>query len=311
MSEITIELSNQEFAGGETVAGEVIVQLDQDTPLRGIRLLLKGYEQSSWREGSGKHRHTHSEQCNFFEQELTLQGRPKLALPELVTDSFKAAFSKENYEHLSAGTYRYPFAYVLPPNLPGDYESSLTNSRIYYGVKAQVDLPLKVDLEVEQSLVVHEPAQPATVQSVTRHRTKKFLFDSEALVEAAVHLDKDTFSLGEELHCQLEVMNRAPSKEIRAATLVLRQLETVSAHGREHEGATEVARTRFEECRVQPNEHTTSDLKLAIPGGLYPTISCARLVKLDYELQVVLDIPWAVDAKLSVPVRLVRAPGHD
>lgn len=309
MNEITIEINKQDFAGGETIVGEVIVQLDQDTPLRGIRLLLKGYEESSWREGSGKHRHTHSEKHDFFDQEITLQGRPRLGLAELVTDSFKAAFSIESYDLLHAGIYRYPFTFVLPPDLPGDYESSLSNSRICYCTKAQVDLPLKLDLDVERSLTVYEPANTAPVQPVTQRHTKKFLFDSDALVEVTVHLDKDIFFVGEELNCHLEVMNRAPEKEIRAATFVLRQLETAYAQGRTHEEQAEITRTRFEEGRVLPNQQATMDLKMSIPSDLYPTIAHSSLVKLDYELLVTLDIPWAVDAKFSVPLKLVRAQG--
>jgi hypothetical protein len=260
-------------------------------------------------EGGRRQNPSHAfREAQFFDQEFTLQGRARLGLRELVADSLKVAFSKESPERLRAGTYRYPFAYLLPPDLPNDYESAVTNSRIYYGVKAQVDLPLKRDLKVEQSLAVREPANPAATQALTRRKTKKFLFDSDSLMEAAVHLQKDTFYPGEELQCQLEVMNRAPRKEIRAATLVLRQLETAYADGRTHEGQTEIARAGFGECRFRLKERTTVALQLSIPTGLYPTIALGSLVKLGYELQVTLDIPWAVDAKLSLPVRLVRAP---
>jgi hypothetical protein len=305
MNEITIELNQQEYTGGHMIAGEVIVRLDQDTPLRGIRLMLKGYEKASWREGSGKQRHTHSGTHNFFDEQVTLHGRPRLGLGELVADSVKGVFSKEHYEVLRAGSYRYPFSYVLPPDLPGNYESAQTNSRIYYGLKAQVDLPLKFDLQAERPLVVYEPANPAAVQAVTQRLTKKFLFDSDSLVEAAVHLDKDTFAVGEVLHCQLEVTNRAPTKEIHAATLALRQIETLEADGRTHEGKTEIVRSRFEECRFPLKERTRVDLDLDLPGDLCPTIALGSLVKLHYELQVTLDIPWAVDAKLSAPIKLV------
>ena len=310
MNDVTIELTKQEFTGGDTVAGEVIVRLGQDTPLRGIRLRLNGYEESRWSEGSGKHRHTHSETRTLFDQEVTLQGRPRLSPGQLVVDGLRAVFSKDNYELLPAGTYRYPFSYVLPPDLPGDYTSALTKSEIYYGIKAQVDLPLKFDLKAKQSLVVRESTGLETAQAVTQRQTKKFLFDSDSLVEAAVHMDKDTFYLGEVLHCQLEVMNRAPRKEIRAATLALRQLETAYADGRTHERQTEITRTRFDQCRFPVKERKTVDLTLGVPGNLFPTIARARLLKLDYELQVTLDIPWAVDAKLSVPVKLLRAPAQ-
>jgi len=306
MNEISIELDKQEFAGGETIAGAVIVRLDQDTPLRGIRLVLEGYEHSSWREGGGRHRHTHSETRRLFDQDVTLHGRPRLGLGELLADSFKGIFSKDSYEVLHAGNYRYPFTYVLPPQLPGDYESALTNSRIYYGVKVQVDLPLKFDLKAEQPLAVREPTSAAAVQPITQRQTKKSLFDCDALIEAQVHLDKDTYYPGEVLRCQLEVMNRAPKKEIRAATLLLRLLETAYAGGRTHTGPTEITRARFADCDFPLNQCARISLKLGIPTDLYPTISRASLVRLDYELVVVLDIPWAVDAKISVPIKLVR-----
>ncbi len=307
MNNISIELRKEEFTGGDTVEGAVLVQLDQDTPYRGIRLVLKGYEEASWREGSGKTRHTHSETRSFFDEEITLEGRPRLGFGELLADSFKGVFSKDNYEVLHPGTYRYPFSYVLPPNLPGEYESAVTNSRIYYGIKAHVDLPLKFDLKAEKRLSVCEPI-PATAQEVTRQLTKNFLFDSAAEIEAAVHLERDTFWLGEDIVGQLEVMNRAPGKEIRAVTLTLRQLETACADGRTHEGQNEITRFTFDQCRFPVKERTTMELKLPIPSDLYPTIESGSLVKVGYELQIRLDIPWAVDAKLSVPIKLVKPP---
>lgn len=309
MNEITIELDQQEFTGGETVKGEVRVQLGQETPLRGIRLLLEGYENSSWREGGGKHRHTHSETRTLFHEETTLFGQPRLGFGELLSDSFKAVFSKENYEVLHSGEYRYPFSYVLPKELPGDYASALTASRIYYRVKAEVDLPLKFDLKAVQPLVVYEPEGTVAAREVTQRRTKKFLFDSDAQLDAAVHLDKDTFHVGETLHCQLEVENRAPRKEIHTATLALRQVETLQANGRTHVTTAEVGRARYDECRFPLKDRATVDLKYEIPSDLYPTIAGGTLVKLEYELQAALDIPWAVDAKLSVPIRLVGPAG--
>ncbi len=305
MNDVTIELNKSEFTGGDTVAGEVIVRLDQDTPFRGIRLMLKGFENSCWREGSGKHRHTHSETCDFFDEEITLQGHPRLGLGELIGDSLKGVFSKDGYEVLRAGTHKYPFTYVLPSRLPANYESSFNGSRIHFGVKAQVDLPLKIDLQAQLSLVIREAANPAVAQPVTQRCTKKFLFNSDAQVEAEVHLEKDTFCLGEVIQCRLEVKNNAPNKEIRAATLALRQIETLYANGRSHESQKEITSARFEECRFAYRQSATADLKLEIPGDLYPTISTASLVKLDYELLVSLDIPWAVDPKLSLPVKVL------
>jgi Arrestin (or S-antigen), N-terminal domain/Arrestin (or S-antigen), C-terminal domain len=308
MNDITIQLNKTEFAGGDKVAGVVIVLLDEDTPFRGIRLMLKGYEHSSWREGSGKHRHTHSDTRSFFDEEFTLQGHPRLGLGELIADSVKGVFSKDGYEALRAGTHKYPFTYVLPPGLPANYESPFGNSRIYYGLKVQVDLPLKIDLQAQEVLVIHGAANPPGAHAVTQHCTKKFLFDPDSQVDAEVHLEKDTVCLGDPLRCRLEVTNSASGKEIRAATLALRQIETLYAKGRSHESQREIISARFEDCQFLYGQCAAADLKLDVPRDLYPTIAAASLVKLDYELQVSLDIPWAMDPKLSVPVKLIPPP---
>src|SRR5512140_3244780 len=160
MNQIAIKLNGSEFTGGETISGQVLVQLDEETPTRGVRLFVKGYEKAVWREGGGKTRHTHAETRSFFDE--------------------------------------YSFTYNLPADLPGDYESGLSDSRIYYGLKAQVDLPLKRDLEAMQPLVIYERSRAS--QAVAERRTKRFLFDSNSLVEAAVHMESDVFPVGGTVH---------------------------------------------------------------------------------------------------------------
>lgn len=305
MNEIRIDIPKPELAAGERIEGHVLVQLDQDTPLRGIRLMFKGYEKASWREGGGKHRHTHSQTNVFFDEQVTLYGKPRLGLGELIADSFNGVFSKDNYELLRAGSYAYPFNYVLPARLPADYESAFTNSCISYGLTAQVDLPLKFDLKAELPLTIHEPNASDPAQPITLRSSKKFLFDSDSVIEMTVHVEKEKFQAGETLECQLEVINRAPRKEIRAVTLALRQIETLVAQGRTHQSQADVNSVTFPDCRFPLKDKAVVPLRYPIPEDLYPTISCAELVKLDYELLVRLDIPWAVDAKLTVPLTLI------
>jgi Arrestin (or S-antigen), N-terminal domain/Arrestin (or S-antigen), C-terminal domain len=309
MNQITIQLNKQDFTGGETVVGEVVVELDQDTPVRGIRLVLEGHEEAWWSTGGGKSRVTHTETRGLFDEEIVLHGRARLGLAALAADSFKGIFSKENYEILHPGTYRYPFRYVLPPDLPGDYQSDMTDSQIRYAVKAEMDLPLKFDLQAEQPLTVYEPANPAAMQPVTAQQTKKFMFDSDASVEVAAHLDKDRFYLGEALQCHLKVINRAPKKDMHVVTVALLQKETASAGDETNEGEAEISPVKFKECRFPLKQPTSLDLPYEIPKEIYPTVARGRLVKVDYELVVTLGIPRAVDVKLHLPITLLEGAG--
>lgn len=305
MNELAIELNRKKFQGGDTVAGRVIVRLGQDTPVRGIRLRLHGYEKSCWTVGRGKDSDTYSETRILVDEELTLHGRDRLGPGALLADSLQGFFIKDSFEVLPAGNHRYPFSYRLPPELPAAYQSELTDSRIYYGLKAQMDLPLKRDLRAEQSLEVREPTLPVVAQATTVRKTKRFLFNSNAATELVMHLDKDAYVPGERVCCRVEVLNRAPGKDIRAATLVLRQIETSTANGETNEAVREIVRVKFQPSEFPLNESATAELGFDLPPELPPTMTLGSLVKLKYALQATLDISWAVDPKLSTPIRLV------
>lgn len=305
MNQVVIELKRKKFAGGDTVAGRVIVSLEQATAVRGVRLRLYGYEKSSWTEGRGKDSDTYSETRVLVDEELTLHGRDRLGRGALLVDSLHGFFVKDAYQVLPAGNHGYPFSYRLPAELPAAYQSELTDSRIHYGLKAQVDLPLKRDLQAEQRLEVREPSLPVVAQATTARTTKRFLFNSNAATELVMHLDKDVYVPGERVCCRIEVLNRAPGKEIRAATLVLRQIETSTANGETNEEVREIVRVKYQPSEFPLKQSATAELGFDLPPELPPTMTLGSLVKLNYALQATLDISWAVDPKLSVPIRLV------
>jgi len=308
MNNIIISLPKEDYTGGEVVEGEVIVTLEQPLPVRGIRLSYAGYEKSLWSEGSGKHRRTYSERKDHFAEEITLFGRPRLELGDLMADSLRGLFSKEHYETHPAGTHRYPFACTLPLDLPGDYQSAESRSEIKYAIKATVDLPLKFDLSAEQSFTVYERRNLDCLVPVSARERKAFLFDSDAFLEAEVQLAKDHFFLGETLLCRLDVQNHS-QKKIDAVQLALEQTEHLTA-GNEHKTEVEYfGVATYPNCTLLPNQQTHWELEFPIPTELYPSILRSTLVRVEYQLQARIEIPWAIDLKIHVPIVLCEVAG--
>jgi hypothetical protein len=156
MREIILETEREEYTGGELVQGQCIVRLDEQLPVRGVRVRYQGFERSHWSEGSGKHRHSHGETAYFFDDELTVFGKPALGAGELIADAVKGLFSRDGYEMLGPGEHRFDFAFELPPDLPPDFESE-GSSRIAYEVTAYVvslDVPWAIDLAVSLPVTV-------------------------------------------------------------------------------------------------------------------------------------------------------------
>jgi len=308
MKAINLELSKQHYAAGDSVEGEVALQLDDAIPCRGVRVRLNGYERACWSTGSGKTRVTFSEKLVYFKEQLTLFGRPPLPLTQLAADSLQGFFSKDTYDRLDAGTHRYRFSYQLPPVLPGCYQSDTTGSQIEYQVVAYVDLPLKFDLKTTQPLAVYERPATTTSESVVATKQKSFLFNQQSSIEATLHLDKTTFFLGEKLSGRLDVANRS-FKQLEAARIELQRVEHLRAHAATHDSVATVCSAAYPHCAVSAHSQKRLPVGSQIPRDLCPSIQQSKLVRVEYQLRVVLQIPWAVDLKVIAPIVLLDPAG--
>ncbi len=308
MNAINLELTKSEYTSGDLIAGTVTVELDQSIPVRGVRVRFKGYEEACWSSGSGRSRHTHKERKVHFQDELTLYGRPPLALAQLAADSVQGFFSTDNYEQLHPGTHRYEFSYQLPAGLPGDYESNVTRSEIKYEVLAYVDLPIKSDLEARQRLAVIERGDAGIGDPVIASNRKSFLFESQSSLEAAFHLQKSAFVLGEKLSGRLVVANHS-SKQVKGARVELQRVERLRAGASSHENVATICSEVFPGCVLTAREEKDFPIDLHIPPDLWPSIQQGTLVRVDYQLRVALEVPWAVDLKVIAPIVLLETPG--
>lgn len=202
-NDLQIHLNKTDFTGGEVLTGELELKIDTPIPVRGIRGLLHGYEQSYWGRGTGRVRSsgtgrvltTHSETRDLFSKEITLFGDPPLETAALISDSLTGLFSSGHYHTLEPGSYSYPFSFTLPENLPGDYEDSADRSKIRYLVKGYLDIPLKIDIEQTVLLTIHEAHDPAAVQPVSVFN-EKTLFEAGTSVKMKADLDKNVFLPG-------------------------------------------------------------------------------------------------------------------
>lgn len=307
MNTISILLPKTDYTGGETISGSVELMIDEALPARGVHVQSLGLERSHWTEGSGKHRHVHSEERVLFDERQTLWGRPPLSLAELLTDGAKGFFSKGHYEVLEPGTWSLPFTFVLPRDLPGDY-ISMAKSAIEYEVRAWVDIPLKLDLKTKRSLTMYEGYEGGEPAPVVVQDAKRFLFDSAGPLDLSLALERPLFFVGETISCRLHIQN-ASSKRVEKAVLSLKQTEYLRADDTGTENECDLCSQEFPEAAVPAGGQGSFVLPFQVPADLYPTVSAGTLIKVKYELQVQLDIPWARDLELHAPILLLERVG--
>lgn len=320
---ILIHLSKTDFSGGEVVSGDLELQIDTAIPVRGVRLLLHGYEQSYWSRGaarmrssgSGGSRATNSETLDWIKEEITLFGDPPLDVAALISDSFTGLFASGHYHTLEPGTHRYPFSFKLPELLPGDYEGSSNRSKIRYYLKGYLDIPLKIDIETTVPLTIHEVHSGSAGKQVSAVN-EKTLFDSGAFVKMQATLGKDVLLPGESVDCQISIENGS-GKPVQAVVVSLQRVETLRVKGASTVNIEEVTATKYEQSAAT-GEAAELNLSFAIPDNLYPTIVSGDLVQVEYRILVALEIPWAsgleipwaMDFDVEVPVVLLEEVGQ-
>jgi hypothetical protein len=307
MSSISIRTDKDDYTGGEVVKGAVVLELDEPIPARGVRIRFSGSERALWSAAPGRDQSNYVDLRKLFDTEETLLGKPSLAFGEVIKDALKGIFSKDHYEVIEAGSHDYPFSFELPKGLPGDYESP-RGSSIRYELTAYVDVPLRIDLETSKRLTVYEPAAKSDVEPAAAEDSRTFMFEASAPLELTVALDQQHFIAGETAHCRVTICNKS-SKSIDGIQLLVRQIEDLVVDGIAHENCFDVPAAQVGDREIARGEPVEIDLDVQLPKQLYASIASGTLVKLRYQWVVKLDIPWARDLEVGVPIVLHEKAG--
>lgn len=314
---ILIHLNKTDFTGGEIIEGELEVQIDTAIPVRAVRVLLHGYEQSYWSRGSGRirssgtgrHRQTYSETLDLFREEMTLFGDPPLDAAALISDSVTGLFTSGHYHTLKPGNYRYPFSYTLPEHLPGDYDDEADRSKIEYRVKGYLDIPLKIDIEKTVPLTVYENIEQSAEQALSASNDKTFVFESTTAFEARITLDKNIYFPGDTANCRLRVVNQS-KKDVQAVAISLQKRESLHAQDSSTFNSGKIHTQNYDNSSIVAGETKEIEVQFSIPNNLYPTILSGKLVQVEYQIVATLDIPWAIDLDIEVPIVLLEEAGR-
>lgn len=316
-NQILVHLNKTDFTGGEIIEGELEVKIDTAIPVRGVRLLLHGFEKSYWSRGSGRiqssgtgrNRATYSETLDLFKNEITLFGDPPLEAAALISDSVAGLFSSGHYHILEPGSYRYPFSFSLPDHLPGDYDDGESRSKIGYLVTGYLDIPLKIDVAQTIPLTVYEEYDKRAEETVSASNDKTFVFESAAAFKAKATLDKNAYYPGETVNCRLRVENLS-KKDVHAVEISLQKIEALRAQDSSTIKMERVHTEEYDNSRVQAGQTKELELQFPIPHNLYPTIMSSKLVQVEYRVVITLDIPWAIDHDIEVPILLLEEAGR-
>jgi Arrestin (or S-antigen), C-terminal domain/Arrestin (or S-antigen), N-terminal domain len=303
----------------QIISGNVYFHLGFELPIRGVRITLLGAEYAlGTTGGEGRYADMQEQTHVIVNESQQLTGHVPLSIKEMAQELVESVTTKGGkspshlHESFKAGEYSWPFEFRMSDNAPPDFASRYGSS-ISYSLVVNVDVPFSTDISTTLPLTVGSEINDDIASRlvdgkhcVSATAKKEFLFDHHPL-SLHVELPSDTFYVGQVIdRISLDIHNTS-SKSVRRIRISLWQKETVKIEEDEFEHTVLLA-SSFCGLRVDPHRQCATRTQFGVPHGLYGSIASAKLLSVSHFLRFTVDIPWALDLNLDMPIHLVEQP---
>ncbi|HME51510.1 MAG TPA: arrestin family protein [Candidatus Lokiarchaeia archaeon] len=291
-----IILEKTHYLPGDVVRGHVQLELEKTIKARKIEIVFDAFEHAVVVRGSGKHRHVYIED-HFITRdlkELWLPGGEQCIGP--CSEQFPFEFTIPSNATPSLYT---PFQFPLPQEafakgIKVEIKYYPYAGTINYRLKAKLDKPFAIDPKDKKLFVVlplpvsqNQPGNQAF--EVTTPSGKLYLF---------VKVNDNLVSPGDSIQGSVH-LTRAPGLKIRGLIVSLRYVYSYTARGHTDVFKQDMDTIAFAD--IQDRTELDEEFKFGVPPSGPFTVP-GQLVKMSWEVDVKVDVPWKIDTHLHVPI---------
>lgn len=312
-NEIFIHTNQGSYVGGEVIYGTVFLSIAHPVPARALMFEIVGYEKCAWTDYRTETYTHHGEQKTRQVEEKRHAHR----------DFFRDSVPLMQYPGgFPQGQFSYPFQYQLPADLPGVFYAQQHGhdkfkAKIQYKVKALLDIGHGKHLTNKQHLYVNERLEtalaPKHVQKKKTVRTCCCFARGDVNCEA--YLDKNAYMAGERANIHVDVNNESTVEMRHFNTKLIKHIRLRDDRGHHKQIRTVVTKANYPGCDPESKKATavpldlTSACRSSSSSDIQPSAS-SKYVSCEYQIQIELDIPWAPDLDIYVPIQ-IYAPQND
>lgn len=269
------------YSSGEVVSGHILLKLSEETTVKTIKVLLKGYAQVSW-----MHKHSRcSEERKYLSLSKTLVGAT--GIQDFILDS---------------GTHVIPFVLQLPQS-PLVSSFSGKHGRVYYVMQAVLKRPLNENQHVcrELCIINHIDVNMPILLSPVSQTSKKMIgcwIFASGPISLTVNIDRQGYRNGESIPIDALIENR--SSRLVLPKAVLYQKQTYMANGKTKITKQVVSSARGNVVASDFSSRWNGNT-LKIPP-VSPSILNSDILRVEYFLSVIVEIPGAKNLEVQLPV---------
>ncbi|XP_076250024.1 arrestin domain-containing protein 3-like [Rhynchophorus ferrugineus] len=279
-----------QYFPGASIQGRVLLNLDTDITLRGIRVTLSCVEHTEW---LGTESYYDSDAKEQKSRDTQFQGDN-----EVISISHWLYGDQNATTNLSMGQHIYNFNIQLQPNIPSTYQSE--KGTVSYKLKATVDRPMALDYEDSIVIVVNSPVDLNLIASSSDLQPSTYSDEktlccwccAQGPVTMDVDLSKRTISPGEHVEVKLRLTNMS-STNVENVSLELKQILTykVTEPNREEKEDTSIL-VDLKDVGLGAHGENTYLFNVSLPPNVVlPNFAQCRLFKVEYRYIATAKLP--------------------
>lgn len=310
MSAIRIQPPSDALVPGEATRIPLVVVLAEPLKVRGLHAAFHGAEETkatyTTYTNNSLQTHTAVQHADIVKREYLLSGRERQGFFGNLADGFATLLGGGDHDVLEPGEYPFEVEVQVPPNGRPTFEGE--KCRVFYELSALIDVPLGRDVKALQPFRVAGNAYPelppsSPVRTRYPEDQERGLLDSwfspGIRVEAA--LRQSTFRKGDTAE-GIFVLKTPTPLQYRAIDVRAIAVEKTEAHGHKdsHTHLGDPIRIATDGV-IEGSYSQEFRLPVSCPG---PPTTRGELFSIDCYVQIDLDVPWAKDPKIRVPIAL-------
>lgn len=276
--------SRNTFTNGDEINGRIIVETTKEEKIQSLVFIGQGKAHVAWHEHYGQRSHMVWADEKYYEvkQHILREGR------------------QDGSEVIGPGRHVFPFTFRIPDKrIPSTYKSSY--GKIVHKVKAELKQSMKITKKAKTHFNFVAKADmdiPNLLDPQYGCKDKKFKVLGSGSLSLDVHTNKMGYRQGETLQVTAEIRNNA-SRSVKPK-FELYVKKSHFAQGRRRVSTTEILKEKGE--AVEASGSRTITKMITIPAELPTSIISSTIIKLEYRLKIILDIKYAQDPEVKLPI---------
>lgn len=296
---------NNTFTCGDTVSGEVTLEVAKDCQIKDLFIKFKGKAEVLWTERHGQNTVTyHSKDKYFSFRHYFIRHKNATADDER---ALMTSFDPEMYSSVVApGIHVYRFTFQIPDqDMPSSFKGSA--GKVVYLLEATLSRSLRMNKRESTKInfvtKAHLTSHPELMVPQHGSKDKKMKLFTSGTVAMDVNIEKTGFLQGEGIKVLAFIQNNS-SREIKPKYCVYRK-HSFFAKGKRRLDTKDLLKEVGEPIRPSTTENVTR--VITIPHDLEPSILNCSILKAEHRLRVYLDVKYASDPEIKFNIVVLPA----